>query len=223
MRYSDVMDRRTFSTLALAGLGLSALPRSLARATVPPGAILPPPDAVLVPKTRFLTGDSALLDRAKAALDRHKRLIAYRDRIAIADFSVASRALRFHIVDLISGQTNAFLVAHGKGSDPDHSGWLQRFSNDVGSLATSEGAYLTGQIYEGIHGQSMRLVGLDPDNSNADPRAIVIHGADYVSEDHIAKWGKVGRSEGCFAVARHMVPQVLGMLGPNRMLYADKI
>ena len=74
-----------------------------------------------------------------------------------------------------------------------------------------------------MHGQSMRLLGLDPDNSNAEPRAIVIHGADYVSEDHIATWGKVGRSEGCVAVARHMIPQVLGMLGPNRMLYADKI
>jgi hypothetical protein len=217
------MDRRMFSTLALAGLGIAALPRGVARATAPDGSMLPPPDATVLPPVKVRLANSDMLERAKAALNRHKAMIPLRDRVAIADFSAASRELRFHIVDLITGQSNAYLVAHGKGSDPEHSGWLQRFSNDPGSLATSDGAYLTGEIYEGIHGQSMRLLGLDPDNSNAEPRAIVIHGADYVSEDHIATWGKVGRSEGCFAVARHMIPQVLGMLGPNRMLYADKI
>jgi L,D-transpeptidase catalytic domain len=217
------MDRRMFSTLALAGLGIAALPRGVARATAPDGSMLPPPDATVLPPVKARLANSDMLERAKAALNRHKAMIPLRDRVAIADFSAASRELRFHIVDLISGQSNSYLVAHGKGSDPDHSGWLQRFSNDPGSLATSDGAYRTGEIYEGMHGQSMRLLGLDPDNSNAEPRAIVIHGADYVSEDHIATWGKVGRSEGCFAVARHMIPQVLGMLGPNRMLYADKI
>ncbi len=217
------MDRRMFSTLALAGLGIAALPRGVARATAPDGSMLPPPDATVLPPVKVRLANSDMLERAKAALNRHKAMIPLRDRVAIADFSAASRELRFHIVDLISGQSNSYLVAHGKGSDPDHSGWLQRFSNDPGSLATSDGAYRTGEIYEGMHGQSMRLLGLDPDNSNAEPRAIVIHGADYVSEDHIATWGKVGRSEGCFAVARHMIPQVLGMLGPNQMLYADKI
>ena len=217
------MDRRMFSTLALAGLGIAALPRGVARATAADGSILPPPNATLAPPGKVRLANSDMLERAKAALNRHKALIPLRDRVAIADFGVASRELRFHLVDLISGQSNSYLVAHGKGSDPEHSGWLQRFSNDPGSLATSDGAYLTGEIYEGIHGQSMRLLGLDRDNSNAEPRAIVIHGADYVSEDHIATWGKVGRSEGCFALARHMIPQVLGMLGPNRMLYADKV
>ena len=217
------MDRRTFATLALTGLGVAALPRSVARATAIDGSMLPPPNATLYPTPPASRQKVALLDQAKAALDRHKAMVPLRDRVAIADFSIASRNLRFHIVDLISGQTNSYLVAHGRGSDPEHSGWLQRFSNEPGSLATSDGAYLTSEIYEGIHGASMRLVGLDADNSNAEPRAIVVHGADYVSEDHIATWGKVGRSEGCFAVARHMVPQVLGMLGPNRLLYAGKI
>lgn len=217
------MNRRDFTTLALTGVGIAALPRSLARATAIDASMLPPPLATLTPVAPMGTEKIALLNRAKAALDRHKAIIPLRDRVAIADFGVASRNLRFHIVDLISGQTNSYLVAHGKGSDPEHSGWLQRFSNEPGSLATSDGAYLTSQIYDGIHGASMRLIGLDADNSNAEPRAIVIHGADYVSEDHIATWGKVGRSEGCFAVARHMVPQVLGMLGPNRLLFAGKL
>lgn len=223
MRYTPHMDRRTFSRLALTGLGIAALPRGVAKATAPDGSMLPPPNAVLYPPAKFALAKTDLLERAKAALNRHQAIVPLRDRVAIADFSLASRNLRFHIVDLITGQSNSYLVAHGKGSDPEHSGWLQRFSNDPGSLATSDGAYLTGEIYEGVHGASMRLLGLEPVNSNAEPRAIVIHGADYVSEDHIATWGKVGRSEGCFAVARHMIPQVLGMLGPNRMLYADKI
>lgn len=217
------MDRRTFASLALAGIGLAALPRSVARATMRDSANLPPPSATLFAPSKFDRTSNTLLDQAKAALDRHSNVITHRDRVAIADFSTASRNLRFYIVDLISGRSDAYLVAHGRGSDPDHSGWLQQFSNDTGSLATSQGAYLTGEIYEGMHGQSMRLAGLDPANSNAEPRAIVIHGADYVSEDHIAKWGKTGRSEGCFAVARHMIPQVLGLLGPGRMLFADKI
>ena len=165
----------------------------------------------------------SLRARAKAALDRHRDNVRMSDRIAIADYGKHSRDLRFHIVDLIGGQEWSYLVAHGRGSDPEHSGYLQNFSNEDGSLASSQGAFATGDIYEGQHGQSMRLLGLDPVNSNAEPRAIVVHGADYVSEDHIATWGKVGRSEGCFALARHMIPQVLGMLGPNRMLFADKV
>jgi len=69
----------------------------------------------------------------------------------------------------------------------------------------------------------MRLAGLDPTNNNADMRAIVIHSAPYVSEDHIAAFGKLGRSEGCFVVAPHLISQVLGLLGPDRMVYAAKV
>ncbi len=175
------------------------------------------------PKAWAQTSTDTLLDRARTALVRLHDRFALRDRIAIADFSMHSRELRFHIIDLIGGQKFSYLVAHGKGSDPEHTGFLQRFSNDEGSLATSSGAYITGDMYDGVHGRAMRLVGLDPDNSNADSRAIVIHGAPYVGEDHIATWGKLGRSEGCFVVAPHMVPQVLALLGPGRMLYADKV
>jgi hypothetical protein len=163
-----------------------------------------------------------LLVRAKAALQRHGSSFALKDRLAIADFTSHSKERRFHIIDLIGGQIFSYLVAHGKGSDPEHTGFLQSFSNENGSLATSSGAYITGQMYDGVHGRAMRLVGLDPENNNADPRAIVIHGAAYVSENHIATWGKIGRSEGCFAVAEHMVPQVIALLGQGRMLYADR-
>lgn len=215
------MNRRQFASFAVAGLGLVASRAGHATTGFfTGGPILPPP---AMPKARTAFDNDALFQRARAALELHAPNIALRDRIALADFSRASRDVRFHIVDLISGQTNSYLVAHGRGSDPDHSGWLEYFSNIPDSKASSSGAYLTGAIYAGQHGQSMRLRGLDGANSNAEMRAIVIHGADYVSEEHIAAWGKLGRSEGCFAVAQHMVPQVMALLGPGRMLYADKV
>ncbi|WP_408988194.1 murein L,D-transpeptidase catalytic domain family protein [Sphingomonas sp. SUN039] len=206
------MDRRDFAKQAIAAAGFAALP-VVARAQLPGG---PPPS---VSTTRY----APLLARARAALDRHHSQFDLRDRVALADFSIASRDMRFHIVDLISGQSWSYLVAHGKGSDPEHTGYLQRFSNDMGSLATSAGTYKTGDIYFGVHGRAMRLIGLEPTNDLADPRAIVIHGAPYATEDHVAKWGKLGRSEGCFAVAPHMLEAVLGLLGPGRMLFADKV
>lgn len=213
------MNRRQFSMFALGGLGLAAMPRSLASATVSNFSPLPP---VPAQPLRPLSSTELLIERAKNSLDEHQAQFALRDRIAVADFSVASRELRFHLVDLISGQRNSYLVAHGKGSDPEHSGWLHRFSNVPDSEASSEGAYRTGQMYVGQHGQSMRLIGLDPTNNMAEDRAIVVHAAPYVTEDHIAQWGKVGRSQGCFALAPHMLSQVLGMLGQGRMLYAGR-
>jgi hypothetical protein len=205
------MNRRHFLSATFAA---AALPSALARAQVMTGA--PPPS---VSPVKFLP----LLERAKAAMDRHHTQFDLRERIALADFSVASKDMRFHIVDLVGGQSWSYLVAHGRGSDPEHTGFLQRFSNDMGSLATSSGTYKTGEMYDGIHGRAMRLNGLEPTNDLADPRAIVIHGAPYVTEDHIAKWGKAGRSEGCFAVAPHMLSAVLTLLGPGRMLYADRV
>ena len=68
----------------------------------------------------------------------------------------------------------------------------------------------------------MRLAGLDPQNNNAEARAIVVHGADYVTEDHVATWGKCGRSEGCFAFCEDDRNEVLARLGEGRLLYAGK-
>lgn len=161
--------------------------------------------------------------RALSALDRHRSQLAALDRIGIADFSAASRYPRFHIVDLASGAHKALLVAHGRGSDPDHKGWLQRFSNIPGSEASSSGAYLTADDYTGRHGASRRLIGLDPENSNAELRAIVIHAADYVSAEFAQMHGKLGRSQGCFAFARSDLDIVLRKLGPGRLIFADKL
>ncbi|MEI9926596.1 MAG: murein L,D-transpeptidase catalytic domain-containing protein [Sphingomonas sp.] len=68
------------------------------------------------------------------------------DRIAIADFDIPSAEPRFHIINLGTGACESMLVAHGSGSDPEHTGLLQRFSNDISSKATSEGAFVTATI-----------------------------------------------------------------------------
>ncbi|TAK13141.1 MAG: murein L,D-transpeptidase catalytic domain family protein [Rhizorhabdus sp.] len=163
-----------------------------------------------------------LVERALAALFGNHAAIWSRDVIAIADFSLPSSAPRFFLVDIVRGQTTSLLVTHGKGSDPDHSGWLQNFSDSIGSAATSEGAYLTGDAYTGIHGPSRRLIGLDPTNAHAEERAIVIHSAWYANADMIVRQGKLGRSDGCFAFGETDIAMVLARLGRGRLLYAGR-
>ena len=188
-------------------------------------ALCSAPAAFAAPGLNAMTGSlpPLLLRRALAAFDRHQARLTHRDHIAVVDFTAPSRLPRFHIVDLVNGGTTSLLVAHGRGSDPAHSGFLKRFSNDVGSLATSSGAYLVSDSYTGRHGPSRRLVGLDPDNSNAEVRAIVMHGAWYVGPDMIRDHGKLGRSEGCFAFAEKDLDQVFQRLAAGRLIYADKV
>jgi L,D-transpeptidase catalytic domain len=163
-----------------------------------------------------------LLGRARAALDRHADRIEHRDAIGIADFSLHSRTPRFHLLNLADGTATCHFVAHGRGSDPTHTGWLERFSNEPRSHATSAGAYRTGALYMGEHGRSMRLEGLDPTNDCAAARAIVVHSAWYVSEEIITHFGMLGRSEGCFAVTNSSLDEIIVKLGPGRLIYADK-
>jgi hypothetical protein len=164
-----------------------------------------------------------LLEKAKAALDAHRYHIRARDFIGIADFSMASRDQRFHVVDLMNGRVESFRVAHGNGSDPYHTGFLERFSNRPGSEATSNGTYMTGEYYHGKYGLSMKTHGLDWTNNNAEARAIVIHNAWYAEPQMLAAHGKLGRSQGCFAFSRDDQWSVMRKLAGGRMIYADKL
>lgn len=207
------MGRRQFFQSAVAGAAMLATP-STAR------------EIVFVRGTGKASGPGPtplLLNRAKAALDLHKKHVLNRDLLAIADFSKPSRDPRFYIVNMRSGQSTTFLVAHGKGSDPSHSGWVQNFSNTPGSEATSSGSYIVGEGYFGEHGASRRLTGLDAQNDQAEARAIVIHPAWYVSQTMIAEQGKIGRSQGCFAFSQNDIAQILDRLSPGTLLYADKV
>lgn len=160
---------------------------------------------------------------ARRESQRAGPLLLQRDVVAVADFARPSALPRLHFVNLEAGTLRSFLVAHGRGSDPEHDGWLKNFSNTVNSEATSRGAYLVGEGYEGKYGTSLRLQGLDPDNSNAADRAIVMHPAWYAAPDMLAKWGKLGRSEGCFAMDPACFPVALAALTAGRLLFADRI
>lgn len=200
-----IISRRRFIAGTAAGTALAALPSAFATASGEPASISP-----------------SVLRAALTALERHGGRIANHDLIGIADFTLASSESRFHLLNLQSGEASSHLVAHGRGSDPAHTGWLERFSNEPHSFATSSGAFSTGRIYVGEHGPSIRLDGLDDTNDNAAARGIVVHGAWYVSESIARERRVLGRSEGCFAVAESSIGQVLAALGTGRLLYAGR-
>ncbi|QDK31475.1 twin-arginine translocation pathway signal [Sphingomonas sp. IC081] len=164
-----------------------------------------------------------ILDAAARQVQRVQSHLWRTDVVGIADFAQPSSRPRLHFANLENGTVRSFLLAHGRGSDPAHSGWLQSFSNMYGSEATSRGAYLTCEWYQGKYGTSIRLKGLDADNSAALERAIVMHPAWYVDASMIAKWGKIGRSEGCFAMAPTDFGDALMHLSGGRLLFADRI
>tara|TARA_R110001606_G_scaffold174144_5_gene320752 strand:- start:146 stop:787 length:642 start_codon:yes stop_codon:yes gene_type:complete len=213
------MNRRNFITASLLGITGSAY--GLGSRSQAASQIATPLPAR--PKITPAPGPLTLLDRAKAAMATHESSLLHTDRIGIADYSLHSAKERFHIVDLTNGSTQSFLVAHGKGSDLRHTGWLQEFSNVPGSEASSGGSYIISETYVGKHGTSRRLKGLDPSNDMAEPRAIVIHGAWYAEPEMIGSHGKLGRSQGCFAFSETDLPVILERLGPGRLLYADKV
>ncbi|AIT79677.1 MULTISPECIES: murein L,D-transpeptidase catalytic domain-containing protein [Novosphingobium] len=164
-----------------------------------------------------------IMDVASRQAERVGNKVWRTDLVGIADFAQPSWKPRLHFANIEAGTVRSFLLAHGKGSDPEHSGWLQRFSNTPGSEATSRGAFLTCEWYKGKYGTSIRLVGLDEDNSMALQRAIVMHPAWYVDQSMIDKWGKLGRSEGCFAMSNSNFNEALWHLSGGRLLYADRI
>ena len=188
---------------------------------------MPMPMSLPVPaRPRILvdpTVDPRIVARARAAFDSHRSQVAYGDVVGIADFTRASADPRFYLLDTNTGRVTSHLVAHGRGSDPAHTGFLQRFSNAIGSEASSEGAYVTSDYYDGKYGRSMRVRGLDPSNSNAQARAIVVHTAWYAEPNVAAETGRLGRSEGCFALPHTSLQEALARLGPGHFLYADRV
>jgi hypothetical protein len=197
----------------LAAMADPALPSRPDRATVPAA-----PRVAIDP---FI--DPRMVARARAAFDRHRSSLTHIDVVGIADFTKPSSESRFFLLDTNSGRVTRHLVAHGRGSDPAHTGFLQRFSNQVNSEASSNGAYVIGDYYPGHYGRSMRLRGLDDSNSNAESRAIVVHSAWYAEPGVLAGTGRLGRSEGCFALPHTSLQEVLERLGPGHFLYADRL
>jgi hypothetical protein len=140
------------------------------------------------------------LDLALDFYDRfgRDRRFNNQDVLTIIDYRIHSSRPRLFILNLRTGQVDAELVAHGRGSDPEHDGMLNSFSNTDESKASSMGFFRISETYIGQHGYSVRMDGLNPGaNERARVRAVVIHGADYVAPG----LDKMGRSFGCPSVA----------------------
>ena len=201
-----MMDRRTALVGAAAGLAAAAEPL---RAFAQPYSI---------PEQH-----RRILDVAKREVARAGSTPWRTDIAGVADFALPSSLPRLHFANLEAGTVRSFLVAHGKGSDPDHDGFLHWFSNEPGSLATSRGAYISYEWYVGKYGVSIRLGGLDPDNSNVLMRAIVMHAAPYAAPAMLEKFGKLGRSDGCLAMNPDDFNEALLHLSGGRVIFADRL
>ncbi len=136
--------------------------------------------------------------------------------ITIIDYSKHSSEERFYVFDMEQYSFDVYLVAHGRGSDGDHDGYADDFSNVSGSKQTSLGFMLTAETYSGKYGYSLRLDGLEERNSRARSRAIVIHGARYVNSDR----GKLGRSWGCPALDMGVRTQVISQIKNGSLIYS---
>jgi hypothetical protein len=140
------------------------------------------------------------------------------DALSIIDFSMPSTAKRLFIVDVVNGKLlfNTY-VAHGRNSGLQTA---SSFSNSPESFKSSLGFYTTETTYEGKHGYSLRLEGLEKGfNDNAMSRGIVMHAANYVDE-HIAKaQGYIGRSLGCPAVPEKLHTAIISSIANGTCLF----
>ncbi len=202
---------------------------SLVSQTVSPVPVAPPPLAVPPPPALALGPEldprglirRPLLHAALDALKRHRGKVAREDRIYIVDFQAHSSKPRLFRLDLTTGEATAYRTAHGRGSDPAHTGFAERFSNVPDSNASSVGAYRTaGQAWGSKHGPNVLLDGLDPTNSEVRDRAIIVHGADYCEPSYLAATGKLGRSFGCFAVSQADLNALRPDMDAGRLLFA---
>lgn len=138
--------------------------------------------------------------------------------LTIIDFSLSSKLERMWIIDMNEMKIiHTSLVAHGRNSGDE---FATRFSNSPSSNQSSLGFYLTGDTYIGSHGLSLYLDGIEPGiNDNARSRAIVMHGADYVSEDFVHRVGRLGRSFGCPSIPMQGHEEIIKMLSDRSCLY----
>jgi hypothetical protein len=139
--------------------------------------------------------------------------------LAVIDYSQPSTARRLWIFDLRQKKlVLRDLVAHGQKSGEN---FATQFSNRLGSYQSSLGLFRTQESYQGTHGYSLRMDGLEPGfNDQARDRAIVIHAADYVNPLWSARQGRIGRSQGCPAVRPQVARQVIDKLKGGQFMFS---
>lgn len=141
-----------------------------------------------------------------------------KDILTLIDFSLSSNSKRLWIIDLATNKILfQSLVAHGRNTGEE---FANNFSNTPESFKSSLGFYSTGEVYFGKHGISLKLDGLEKGiNDSARKRAVVIHGADYVSESFIKQHNRLGRSQGCPAVPIEFASEIISIIKDQSCLY----
>jgi hypothetical protein len=147
-----------------------------------------------------------------------KKGIFKKDILTLIDFSLSSNEKRLWVIDL-STNTVLFnsLVAHGRNTGDE---FAKSFSNSAKTFKSSLGIYVTGEIYNGKHGKSLKLDGLEKGiNDNARNRGIVMHAADYVSNFFIKAHNRLGRSQGCPALPAEFISKIINKIKDKSCLY----
>jgi hypothetical protein len=203
---------RVVVVLLVAALGLSAnalgSPANTIGSTAVEGT-----DSFWAGSTGSIEPDVLAMGLAAARCAERAGVVKNAPTLTVIDYSRPSTEKRMWVFDLRQ-RTLLYeeLVSHGQGSGEN---MATRFSNNDGSHQTSLGLFVTAEAYTGKNGYSLRMDGLEPGvNDKARERAIVIHGAPYVSEDMARTTGRLGRSWGCpavrEAVARGIIDRVKG-------------
>lgn len=209
--------KKTFITLLLVAISFSAFSKPAYRL----------PNSEPTPSIAEIDFNSQLPneDAFKAALIGYKKLQAQgkvqKQILSIIDFNLSSNKERFWVIDMANKKLIYHtLVAHGRNSGNE---FANAFSNTEGSFQSSLGFYLTGNIYNGKHGNSLKLLGVEKNiNDAAYNRGIVIHGANYVSKDFIAQHGRLGRSLGCPAVPENICGSLVNTIQNGSCLFIYK-
>jgi hypothetical protein len=138
--------------------------------------------------------------------------------LTVCDFSMSSNTKRLWVIDMNEKKVlfNS-LVAHGKNTGEE---FATNFSNTESSLQSSLGFYITDATYDGDNGYSLRLLGMDKGfNDAAYKRAVVMHGADYVSEEFAAMHKRIGRSWGCPAIPKALTQPIINTIKGRNCLF----
>lgn len=141
-----------------------------------------------------------------------------KDILTIIDFSLSSNSKRLWVIDMATN-TILFhsLVAHGRNTGEEYA---TSFSNENSSFKSSLGFYATGEIYNGKHGMSLKLDGLEKGvNDNARIRGVVVHAADYVSTSFIKNNKRLGRSQGCPALPEELTKEIINIIKNKSCLF----
>lgn len=181
--------------------------------------------------TSSLDAEAALLSSRTQNLDPHilkLGLMAYNNAVkkgltqskilTIVDFSKPSSQPRFWVINLKNHQVLFYeLVAHGKGSGEAQA---VSFSDSPGSNKSSLGLYRTDETYDGKHGYSLKLEGLDQGlNTHVRARAVVVHSAEYVSPEVVKERGRLGRSNGCLALDPAVTKPVIDTIKNGSLIF----